>query len=136
MVLTHQIRRETLFEFPPKLDEAIHAIAADRKARVAKNTHYDAVNRELRWFDDNTYHRISFDFDGAVIRATGLLEIYPFCARSLVALRNTYLVSRLRKIEWKALGELPPGQERGFYEAKIQTFIARVGRGEVTNRVS
>jgi hypothetical protein len=39
-----------MFEFPEELDKALQVAAKDRGLRLMRETHYDAINREIRWF--------------------------------------------------------------------------------------
>lgn len=114
-----------MFEFPCKLDKALQAAAKDRGFRLMRETHYDAINRELCWFERNMQKRIDFDFDGNIVRVTFYGDRFPCFPRLWIGLHNIVpMFPYVAKIEWRCLDELPPGGERAFYDAKLQSYIA------------
>ena len=119
-------------EFPKELDEALKHLSKELGFGVAKNTHYDAVNRETGWFTRNKRTRINFEYDGRRIEVFLLIDTFPFSPRFLIWCHNHIPMCKLfAKIQWQKLGELPPDQTQEFYWKRIRGFIQNAeGRQE------
>lgn len=113
------------FEFPPALDKALRAAARTHGLKLCADTHYDAVNRELRWFDGAEYRRLDFDYDGNTVRVTHYVETFPCLPRLFHLLRHTFIAARLRRTKWDEFGILTDRQDEAFYRQEIGRLLGR-----------
>jgi hypothetical protein len=117
--------------FPSAIDSVLQKIADEFKLRLARNTHYEATNRELRWFEKNVQKRMNFTFDGKEVSVTFYKDIFPFAPRLFIWCHNNLPMFRyFARIEWQALERLPPDASENFYSSKLRAMIEQVYKGK------
>ena len=91
------------------LRKILEAIASQRGLRLAYDTHYDAGNLELSWWQGKTRHRLDFQqLHAEPLQVTHLLDTYPFLPKLLLWCRRYVpMFPVLPKVQWHILGSLP-----------------------------
>ena len=112
--------------FPSTVADAIRAVARERSLAVAADTHYDAENMEVYWWNGQRLHRVDFQPmpEGHVV-VTSLVDTYPFLGRTLRwAWRSIPMFPYLAKTKHHALGTLQPPFAPPL-EAKIHEYLGK-----------
>ncbi|WMJ08471.1 hypothetical protein [Nitrosomonas sp. sh817] len=115
-------------EVPPDLNAVIVAAAAQRRNLfIARDTHYDAFNIELRWWIGNHLHRLDFQpFPEGQVVVKKLIDIFPVAGRLLYWARNAIpMFPYLAKTESTDLGTLTPPFTKLELEEAVDGFLAR-----------
>src|SRR5215510_10738917 len=113
--------------FPPVIDAVLQKIADEFKLRFVKNTHYEALNRELKWFDNKVQKRINFTFDGNEVSVTLYKDTFPFSPRFLIWCHNNIPMFRYSaRIEWRTVEKLPADRSEEFYLSKLRALIEQL----------
>lgn len=110
--------------FPENIEKVINAIAKENRMVVKKETHYDAVNREMYWFEKNRRKRIDFALVNSLIVVTSYDDIFPVCPLILTWCHDYIPMFPLfAKIQWEKVDELLLGETEGYYHEKIKLYI-------------
>ena len=98
--------------------------AAGHRLTLARDTHYDANNLELSWWQGRIYHRIDFQpMLSGDIRVTHYRDQYPFLPKLLCWLRNYVpLFPSVARVEWESVGSV----SAPFEAASIRTLLESV----------
>jgi hypothetical protein len=114
-------------EVPPELDAVVIATAKKRSLAVARDTHYDAFNIELRWWAGNHLHRLDFQpFPDGHIMVTKLNDTFRVAGRLLWWVRRVIpLFPYLAKTEFEALGTLNPPFTKQELQDAVDGFLAK-----------
>ena len=98
------------------LREVLSTIAADRRLRLSYDTHYDAGNLELSWWQGKSRHRVDFQpLQGEPLQVTHLVDTYPYLPRLLFWCRRCIpMFPILPKVQCLPMGSLaePCSKER------------------------
>jgi len=116
-------------QFPEVVDRVLRKISDEAHFRLHKNTHYDALNRELRWLKRNIQTRLNFEFDGnSLITVTLYRDEFSCCPRFFIWLHNNVpMFPYLAKINFKKLGSLPCKEREEFYYDALKSYVAHAG---------
>jgi hypothetical protein len=113
--------------FPLAIDAVLRKIADEFELHLARNTHYEATNRELKWFENKVQKRINFTFVGNEISVTFYKDTFPFSPRFLIWCHNNIPMFRYSpRIEWRTIEKLPVDQSEDFYLPKLRALIEQV----------
>jgi hypothetical protein len=113
--------------FPSIIDTVLQKIADEFKLRLARNTHYEATNRELRWFEKNVQKRTNFTFDGKIVTVTFYKDTFPFSPRFLLWCHNNIpMFGYFARTEWQTMESLPADRNENFYSLKLRALIEQV----------
>lgn len=114
-----------MLEFPDSFDEAIKKVALTNKVVLRKDSHYDAIDRELQWFEARLLKRIYFSLGESSIDVT--FYINRFSKNPKTALMFYHLLPTIFKypaqIEWEPFKSLPMNKSSEFYYNKILNYI-------------
>lgn len=116
-----------LIEVPPELNAVIISAAQMRSLIVARDTHYDAFNIELRWWAGNDLHRLDFQPlpEGHIV-VTKLKDTFPAAGRLLWwARRIIPMFPYWAKTEFVALGTLKPPFTKQGLQKSVDEFLAK-----------
>ncbi|MCR6625732.1 MAG: hypothetical protein NVV67_05570 [Pseudoxanthomonas sp.] len=73
----------------PALHQLIADLASERGLRVEYDTHYDAFNREIRWWTDDVLHVLDIQpYPDGRIEVSRRRTRYPLLSRLIVWARN------------------------------------------------
>jgi hypothetical protein len=98
--------------------------AAGRGLTLAHDTHYDANNLELSWWQERICHRIDFQpMLSGEVAVTHYRDQYPFLPKLLRWLRNYVpLFPSVARVEWESVGSV----SAPFEAASIRTLLEAV----------
>lgn len=107
------------------LRKILEAIASQRGLRLAYDTHYDAGNLELSWWQEEIRHRLDFQpLHDEPLQVTYLLDTYPFFPKLLLWCRGYVpMFPVLPKVQWHILGSLPEPYTRESVEELILSVL-------------
>ena len=90
------------------LQKILGAFAAERGLHLAYDTHYDAGNLELSWWQGKSRHRVDFQpFLGEPMQVHHLIDTYPSFPRLLLWCRQHIpMFPVLPKTQWQLIGTL------------------------------
>ena len=113
-----------MVRIPEQLNEALKAIAFENKLKLSHNTHYNAVNAELRFTYGNLIKRINCEVVNNMVHVVAYIEIFPFFPILLRWCQNNIpMFPFLAKIKWKRVAKLPVSETKGFYQEKIVNLL-------------
>lgn len=106
------------------LASLLAAEAAGRGLTLAQDTHYDANNLELSWWQGRIYHRIDFQpMLSGDVTVTHYRDQYPFLPKLLRWLRKYVpLFPSVARVEWESVGSV----SAPFEAASIRTLLESV----------
>ena len=113
--------------FPPTLDQALEELAKEYHLIIRRNTHYEAINRELWQFHGHWLYRLNLNFDGteANVSVTSYIDKFPvFLAKLLILFHNIIPgFPYCARISWRREGTLPLGLRENEYRDKLRSYI-------------
>jgi hypothetical protein len=113
-------------EFPDTsaLASILAAEAAGRGLTLAQDTHYDANNVELSWWQGRICHRIDFQpIPSGEVAVTHYRDYYPCLPKLLHWLHNSVpLFPSVARVEWEWLGAV----SAPFEAASIRALLGAV----------
>ena len=111
--------------FPEKIEILLHKIAKEYGLDLARDTHYDAINRVLSWIKGSIRRRIDFTLiENGSIAVTLYKDIFPSWPKLWIWFHNVIPGFPYKaRIEWMRLGELPEGETDGYYYERIKSYI-------------
>lgn len=106
------------------LCKILEAIASQRRLHLAYDTHYDAGNIELSWWQGKTRHRLDFQpLHAEPLQVSHLTDTYPFLPKQLLwCHRYVPLFPVLPKVQRHILCSLP----KPYAKEKVEQLILRV----------
>lgn len=111
-------------EFPQNIDKVLNNLAKEHRIKIGKETHYDALNREISWLEKNILKRIDLTLVGEFVDVTFYIDTFPFCPKLFIWCRNYIpMFPYLAKGAWKELGKLPLEETEDYYHEKIKSYI-------------
>lgn len=117
-------------KFPQNIDRLLNIMAKECKIKIAKETHYDAINRVLFWFEGKIRKRIDFTFIEDTVDVTFYKDTFPFSPKFLIGCHNIIPMFPLyAKTKWKTLDKLLIDESEEFYREKVESYIENA-RGE------
>jgi hypothetical protein len=111
-----------------KLEQTLKAQAARYGLCLAYDTHYDAENWELSWWQGNVLHRLDFQpMDSGEIQVHHYLDKFPGLPRLLQWAHNTIpMFPYLAKMEWSKVAALqPPISETAVIQCVVNELATR-----------
>lgn len=109
--------------FPDIINNILNQLAVEYKLIIAKETHYDAINRELIWFEGNIQKRINLTFMGDFIGVTYYKTLFTVCPKICLWLHNNFpMFPLLGKITYLELDKLMLDDQVNCHD-KIKTYI-------------
>jgi hypothetical protein len=121
-----------VIDFPKQADEAIRDVAVSRGLRVLKETHYEAINRELIYIKGKRVYRMDVNYDSAkaILVCTGYLDEYPNTFARMIRQYFSFLPERQpsSKTVWHKLGELPLGLTKDEYRSVLEYYVDQTKR--------
>lgn len=115
--------------FPNNIDHVLQDIAIKYKLKLLKNTHYNAINRELKWYTKKEIHRLNLNYDEEekIISVTHYIDKVPFgMGRIIERLHDLVpLFPYLAKIEWYKIDNLPLNLTKEEYTITIENYIKK-----------
>ena len=114
-------------EIPPELEAVMVTAAQQRGLAVARDTHYDAFNIELRWWTRSHRHRLDFQpvAEGHII-VTKLTDTFPVAGRFLHWAHGAIpMFPYLAKTEFAYLGTIRPPFTKQELEGAVDGFLAK-----------
>lgn len=113
--------------FPDTLQSALKELSLEHRVTLLKETHYEAINRELQWLKEGKLHRLDFNLDvtNQSITVTLYIEEYPLIFSRVLIWWNNFirLFPYRAKIKWSSLTNLPVGLTQDEYKEKIKEII-------------
>lgn len=110
--------------FPDELAKALYAIAQKYNLKLIKDTHYDAINRVLYWYENKMLKRINFECLSHQVDVCLYQDEFPIAPRLFSWLHNNIpMFPYLAKISWQQLDNLPLDQSYEYYLEKINSFL-------------
>jgi len=120
------------YSFPNDINLALQDISTKYKLKLLKNTHYNATNRELKWYTKKEIHRLNFNYDeeAKIITITHYIDKVPFCMGRIIEKLHDLvpIFPYLAKIEWLKIGTLPINLTKKEYTIIIENYIKRMLR--------
>jgi hypothetical protein len=115
------------------LHKILGDIAAERGLRLAYDTHYDAGNLELSWWQEKLRHRVDFQpFPDAPMQVTHLVDTYPLLPRLVLwCRRHIPMFSVLPKTEWQSIGTM----SQPYSSENVEQLLEGSLPGELTPQV-
>lgn len=123
-----------MIEFPELLDKMLYNFAEQNKLVLKKETHYEAINRELIWFEKNICKRLDFTVvinesdNQKFIDVTYLESIYPslFPRLSRWLEKNIpYFPSFAKHGKWEKIDKFSIDLQEGL-EKRINSYFQKV----------
>lgn len=104
------------------LHDILAAIASQRRLRLAYDTHYDADNLVLSWWQGNTRHCLDFQpLHAQPLQVTHYREIYPFLPKVLYWAHNSIpMFPMICAMQWQVLGHL----SAPYAKTQVDTLIS------------
>ncbi len=119
-------------DFPLAAYVALKEVAAEYNLKLKEETHYEAINRELEWFENNKRYRLDFNLDKNVSRIViaYYIDTFPiFLGRALVWCHNFIPgFPYCAKITWQKLAELSVDLSPTEYREKIKFYLHQTKR--------
>ena len=113
-------------DFPHAVQQALEELATQRGLKLRKETHYDAANRELHWFESNRLHRLDFNLDREkpLITVTHYVDEFPkLLPKAFLIWCHNFipLFPYCAKIKWQRLTELSLDLSLDEYKQKLSS---------------
>jgi len=102
---------------------------------LLQETHFEATDRELIWFERNKLHRVNFDFSDPTqfLRTTYYIDEFPLFPRVLIWCHNYIpMFPYLARIAWHQLPDIPLGLKKDDYRKIIKEYIAKIRSGDAS----
>jgi hypothetical protein len=110
-------------DFPDEVHQVLKELRDEYKIKMKKETHYDAIDRELQWYDKNRLYRLNFDFSGSPSFITVHMLItkfvFPF-----------FLFPLCSKTTWEKFADIPLGLSKEKYKEIIKKYINQTKQKE------
>lgn len=96
---------------------------------LRKDTHYDAVDLEMSWFEKKTRKRINFTLFDKDLVVTFYWDMFPLFPRMSIWCHHYIpMFSMCAKIYWRGLDRLALGESDDYYRQTIKTYVHEVRR--------
>lgn len=120
--------------FPEDIHLVLKGLAYEYKMKLLSETHFEANNRELVWFNNNELHRLDFDFSDPAesLRLTYYIDKFPVFPKALIWCHN-YIPTfpYLAKIMWYKLPGISLGLKKADYKLIIKEYLDKILSGIV-----
>lgn len=109
--------------FPEIFNNVLNQLAVEYNLKIAKETHYETINRELIWFEGNIQKRINLTFMGDFIDITYYKTFFTICPKICLWLHNNIpMFPLLGKITYLELDKLMLDKQVN-YPDKLKSYI-------------
>jgi len=116
-------------DFPDYLNEALEEIGLEYNLKLKKETHYEAIDRELQRIHKNRLDRLNFTFDSknSLVKLTHYADAFPLFPKFLIWCHNFIPgFPYLGKIKWESLTDLPVGLSKEEYKVKVTAYVRTI----------
>jgi len=121
---------------PINFDNALIEIAIEYGMRLDKETHFEALNREVVWFDHNILYRLDFNYDYelTLIKCTAYVDTFPQMFPRLLRWLHLYVPGfpYKAKSSWFTIGTISLEFTKIQYKDILRSFISRVVLRQLT----
>lgn len=116
-----------LIDFPKNINNALVELSREYKLGLFKETHYEAIDRELRFFKRSNIFRLNLNFNSGdnFVSVTFLNDQFPLPFSKIFEWLHNYIpfFSYCAKTSWKKLSNLPLGLNQEEYKEIIKKVI-------------
>lgn len=127
-----------VIDFPEDIHNALLELARECRIKLRKETHYEARDRELRWYIKNSIYRLNFDFStkDSFVSVTYLIDKFPIPIPQLFEWGHDYIpyFPYCAKITWKRLDDLSLGLTKEEYKKKIKEILAKITINKINHK--
>lgn len=123
--------------FPDDVSAAIEEIAEGNEFYIKKETHYEALNRVLEWFEANKLYRLDISYlnNESCLKTTCYVDEfnYPKILFKIFNWCHDYIPNfpYMAKIKWKDLGNIPLHLGKEEYKKILSSYIEAINNGVI-----